>query len=1601
MKFLVGVVAALAAIATAQAGNLLFNSSFELGDKGWSGSRRTTLAADGSFAAGDPAPAWTLDKSSAKFGMNSIRLDLDKQTCNLAFFSHDFLVEPSKTYTVSFWAKASRPGLALGVEAYSYQTVLRRGDHDKPLPDIGYREGEFSTTTLAIVSKKFSAGTEWTRFSFSFIPEKWRSAYCVGFSPTGSAADALWLDGIQVEEGALTDYRPAAPIEAAIYAPSLLQGEGAIEGHVVAIAYDTDNDDFKLPLHLYDTYFGKLLASMTLAFDLRKGEAESEDFSFDLDKHGSFCVFGGLQPRTTPPNFADSENFPESPTYLKLAAGDNSYQSAAFFVSVPKPRDYDDKGFKMGLTGGLIPNVIGPAYNWGNTPTFHIQTWPKLDSLMQVVRASGSNVYRNWDQATFHWLENEPENDKFDWRASDERMDIASKAGVPVMAVIGPNFGLDNPYTKLPGWVCRRDRLGHSEGTGFEEVRPPWVGPGQGKIILPNLDDWRDYVGAIATRYKGKIACYEVFNEPNLWIPAKHYVEYLRVAYEEIKRVDPEAKVQGICSSSDLGANLNDYLGKCLKLDAGKWMDIVTIHPYCITDDSFPLSQMEQRRKLLAAFKDAKLSASLWNGECYFLWPDWKTRDGRRLTQNFPADIVARYHIVDMGEGLSGSTPTYVVSYFDHPLRRYQYTDALRSGLMAPNEKFAAFAACAYFIAGAEPLHTVELPKEGLAYVFKNGDRLLSTVWNSRCKQRITMTITPPSGSSVTVYDVMGNVLEKAEKAITLPLSAKPYYMEWEGSNAEAVRDALKNATIKGELPLAFKNVTILKDKDTAKLFVTLENMSDKALENASVTLSSDNLQEPVVLKIARLGVFKEVTLEPVVKLKAAKSMKLVAECQGVKYACDVAAKEYVAKVTAAPLEFKIEKCVIGKTPDAKDLSATFKMSLWKSVLRLDVSVKDDAKGKSDVAAHEQDCVELFLDKTPLASGSETVLQQVMIPRKDGEFSKDGVSGMVKDHADGYDVSINIPLYGLNFIGFDVAVDDSDAGARENQLVWHGEADNYLNRNNFAILQLAHGLAARVDVTRDAAGNWRPLRHDLNDAVRSEWSRHSFTVTPEESGNACLRLLSAFTPNKERYWIYYRNVVVNGVELLKDEVKATHDKPVVLNLRFESGKPLTVSYEARAGEPVDLVALNEARPSESRKDLDLPQAVECAPRGGLPHFFAKCEKGGTVRVAYLGGSVTEQAGWRARSLELFRKLYPRTKFEEIYAALGGTTSALGVRRLEHDVLRFKPDLLFVEFSINDGGLTVKEIERNMEGIVRKTWMEIPACDICFVYTMNPYSFSLMNERGVVSPMVQAHEAVANHYGAPSIHLGLEAAALLKAGKLEVSCPQKKVDQVAGTGLNLVFGAAVNADGKIPFARDGVHPYLDTGHKLYTAAIERSIPPLKILDSARREVLPAPMDAGNYENSVALPVDAALLEGPWDKLPVNEGLGGQFSKRLDTLWRGGPGAKLSFKFKGADVRLYTLLGPDCGKIEMTVDGETRQAVMMDEYCAGWRLGLRDVATGLDPRIVHEVSIKVLPDGVDKRAILCEGSRQDFDRNPAKYQPLNFYVGAIFLVGELVK
>lgn len=416
-----------------------------------------------------------------------------------------------------------------------------------------------------------------------------------------------------------------------------------------------------------------------------------------------------------------------------------------------------------------------------------------------------------------------------------------------------------------------------------------------------------------------------------------------------------------------------------------------------------------------------------------------------------------------------------------------------------------------------------------------------------------------------------------------------------------------------------------------------------------------------------------------------------------------------------------------------------------------------------------------------------------------------------------------------------------------------------------------------------------------------------------------------------------------------------------------------------------------------------PEAVrplaEFSERLGMPNLAKKLEEGKNVKIAYLGGSITEQNGWRVHSRKYLARKYPKARVGEINAAIGGTGSDLGCLRVGADVISKNPDAVFVEFAVNDAWRNPRDIFRDMEGIVRQIWAKSKETDICFVYTVTERDAAAL-ENGEMSRAASAMEALADYYGIPSIHFGKEIADNLASGKL-IMKTGADVKYVDGEALDESAAIARTPDGKIPFSKDGVHPYPNTGHLLYQKAFARSFDALAKSGkgaggAARARSLPA-ADPMSPVSVKTLPLDAAKLFGktgdvPWD----SPAMSGKFKERAPFGFKKfETGSGFEIEFSGRRLVMYALFGPSCGEADVRADSEkARKAKFFDGYSSYYRMMPVKLFDG--GRGKHRARLEMSAEKMDKRAILLPEHAKRFDENPAAFTPQNGYACCLYIV-----
>lgn len=205
---------------------------------------------------------------------------------------------------------------------------------------------------------------------------------------------------------------------------------------------------------------------------------------------------------------------------------------------------------------------------------------------------AGFGSWRLWD-ADAAWPNLEPERGRWDFARLDRYVAMARLAGVEILLPLGLS----------PRWASARpgERSSYSPGNAAEPR---------------DLEDWRNYVRTVATRYKGRIRDFEIWNEPNevsffSGTPEK-LVELTCEAQRVLKSVSPDNR---LVSPSMVGEGREpELLGAFLEKGGKNCIDIVGYHFYVPKGPPEALTALVGRVR--AVMKKAGVGdLPLWNTE--------------------------------------------------------------------------------------------------------------------------------------------------------------------------------------------------------------------------------------------------------------------------------------------------------------------------------------------------------------------------------------------------------------------------------------------------------------------------------------------------------------------------------------------------------------------------------------------------------------------------------------------------------------------------------------------------------------------------------------------------------------------------------------------------------------------------------------------------------------------------------------------------------------------------------------------------------------------------------------------------------------------------
>ncbi len=354
--------------------------------------------------------------------------------------------------------------------------------------------------------------------------------------------------------------------------------------------------------------------------------------------------------------------------------------------------------------------------------------------------------------------------------------------------------------------------------------------------------------------------------------------------------------------------------------------------------------------------------------------------------------------------------------------------------------------------------------------------------------------------------------------------------------------------------------------------------------------------------------------------------------------------------------------------------------------------------------------------------------------------------------------------------------------------------------------------------------------------------------------------------------------------------------PVTMGPQELSGHHFPIE---QANKWADFIAQN-AYPASSR----LPYEPYVNKRNGLHNSFNAIKNSKEATVAFLGGSITYNPGWRDKVCKYLQEQYPDTKFHFIAAGIPSLGSLPHSFRVQRDVLDSgKVDLLFVETAVNDRVNGTDSLTQllALEGIVRHARKANPQMDIVLM----SFADEQKNDdydKGITPVEIANLERVATHYGLPSLNIAKE-----------------------------VHDKIRNKEFSWAYDFKDVHPS-PYGQELYAATIKTLLNEC-FNDNGSKQPSPATMIAPLVEQSLDngkyVDVHNASINNGWkidenwvpsDGLSTREGF-----VHLPVLVGDKPGAELSFKFKGNAVGIAIVSGSDAGMITYSIDSGTPKTI----------------------------------------------------------------------------
>jgi hypothetical protein len=371
---------------------------------------------------------------------------------------------------------------------------------------------------------------------------------------------------------------------------------------------------------------------------------------------------------------------------------------------------------------------------------FGVDSRVRSPAMLRLFAQMGVNIIRYGT-----WAGVNPEQNEFAWEPFDEVVDAICANGMQALYSV----------TFTPAYA----------------VKPEYRGKGDPSRLPPRPEALRESLQKIVAHTKDKgLTIYDLWNEPDhrgFWRGnTDDYLEFMRVAYQTIKTVQPDATVLsgGIASFHPRRFDdLNPDMDRRIVIEGQKWYDAIALHehgPFGEFADSLD-GPLAEYRKGLSENKPLWLTETGHNGNAHdkatvmvqkYTYARVLGAKGLVWYALYPPGQGGDYNIIDAAGDPQPAIPAY--NHMVRMMRGKRFDRTFKDSTQTGNRLFA----------------------------FAGGDETLLIAWGEGATA-YRAPVVLENGADAQAFDIMGRRLkvERAGSTIFLPFARTPRYLQVSG----------------------------------------------------------------------------------------------------------------------------------------------------------------------------------------------------------------------------------------------------------------------------------------------------------------------------------------------------------------------------------------------------------------------------------------------------------------------------------------------------------------------------------------------------------------------------------------------------------------------------------------------------------------------------------------------------------------------------------------------------------------------------------------------------------------------------------------------------